>query len=440
MRRHKAAIVRYERPWESVRRAVELSDGLHGLKAGARVFVKPNIVFWTTAVPFPKWGVITTSRVVEDVVTMLKERGIDEITIGEGTVTRKPGDTETPRHAFETLGYEALRRRYGVRYVNVFERPFQKVELGDGISLNFNRDILESDFVVNLPVLKTHAQTVVSLGIKNLKGTIDIRSRKRCHSAEPGRDLHEMIARLADKMPPIFTLIDGIFTNERGPSFDGRIHRSNVLVASPDLLSADLAGARLLGIDPSTVPHLVCAARRRNRPLDLSDVETAGERLEQLTTPHEHQFPYNREGTLPIPMEKMGIRGLSYRKYDLTMCTYCSGLNGVILAAIARAWRGEPWDDVEVLTGKVMAPTPGRKKTILIGRCIYQANKNHPDIQEMIAVKGCPPSPQAVVGALHQAGIEVDPAIFEHIDRAPGFFMKKYEGRPEFDEALFRIE
>lgn len=68
------------------------------MPAKARVFIKPNIVFWTKAVPFPKWGVITTSRVVEDMVVLLKERGVDDITIGEGTVTLKAKDLETSLH------------------------------------------------------------------------------------------------------------------------------------------------------------------------------------------------------------------------------------------------------------------------------------------------------------------------------------------------------
>jgi len=78
------AIVRYEKPLDSVRKVVELSLGLEHLPANARVFIKPNIVFWTRAVTFPKWGVITTSRVIEDMVVLLKGRGIDDITIGEG--------------------------------------------------------------------------------------------------------------------------------------------------------------------------------------------------------------------------------------------------------------------------------------------------------------------------------------------------------------------
>jgi uncharacterized protein (DUF362 family) len=35
-------------------------------------------------------------------------------------------------------------------------------------------------------------------------------------------------------MPPIFTLIDGIFSNERGPGPDGKLRRTNLLVASAD--------------------------------------------------------------------------------------------------------------------------------------------------------------------------------------------------------------
>ena len=123
MSKHRVSIVRYEEPLESVRKAVELSDGLGHLPAGARVYIKPNIVFWTTAVPFPKWGVITTSRVIEDIVVLLKEHGVDDITIGEGMVTADPKDFETPARAFEYLGYGTLKQRYGVKYLNIFERP-----------------------------------------------------------------------------------------------------------------------------------------------------------------------------------------------------------------------------------------------------------------------------------------------------------------------------
>jgi uncharacterized protein (DUF362 family) len=420
---------------------VELSNGLQNLPVNARVFIKPNIVFWTKATLFPKWGVITTSRVIEDMVIILKDHGISDITIGEGIVAA-PKDTETPAHAFNYLGYETLRQRYGVKYINVMERPFEKVDLGDDISLNFNADIINSDFVVDLPAMKSHNQTVVSLGIKNLKGTIDIPSRKKCHSADPDKDLNFYVSKLADKMPPVFTLIDGIYSLERGPAFDGKLRRSDLLVASADILSADMVGANVLGHPVETVPHLVHASKSRKRPMDLSDIEVKGEKIEDVASFHEYNYAYSDEesGNMPVPLAKLGIQGLYYRKYDLSMCTYCSGINGLVLSAIRYAWKGEPWDGIEVLTGKQMLPTPGMKKTILLGKCMSKLHKDNPDIIEEIPVKGCPPDPKDIIKALHQAGIDADPGLFDQVDMLPGFFMARYQDKPEFDESFFQVK
>ncbi len=439
MEKRLVSIVRYERPLESVRKAVDLCRGLDYLPAKAKVFIKPNIVYWNRHHPFPKWGVVTTSRVVEDIVILLKERGIEEMTILEGIITFDPKDRETPAHAFETLGYNVLKKRYGVKTLNIFERPFRKIDLGEGVTLNFNEDFLEGDFLVNLPVLKTHAQTVVSLGIKNLKGLIDVPSRKKCHSPEPQRDLHFMVSRLANRIPPSFTLIDGIYTTERGPFFEGRIRRSNLLVASSDILSADMVGAKVLGYDPSSVPHLVYAAKDRDCPMDFSDIEIVGEKIDEVSSFHEYAFPYTQDGTLPKALEKLGVRGLSYPRYDETICTYCSGFTTVLLMAIANAWKGEPWNEIEILTGKKMKPNPGKEKTILIGQCMVRANQTHPNIKEAIPVRGCPPDLKEAYQALRKAGIDVSPHFFENMDMAASYFMKRYEGKPEFEESFFRI-
>ncbi|MFO7952584.1 MAG: DUF362 domain-containing protein [Bacillota bacterium] len=434
------SIVRYEKPYHSVKKAVLDCNGLSDLPAKARVFIKPNIVYWTKACAFPKWGVITTSRVVEDVVVLLKEHGIEDITIGEGIVA-DPKDTETPDHAFKTLGYQTLYQRYGVKYINIMKRPFKKVELAGDITLKFNEDILESDFLIDLPVLKTHNQTMVSLGLKNLKGTIDIPSRKKCHSADPDKDLHYHIARLADPMPPTLAIIDGIYSLERGPGFDGKMRRSNLLIASRDLLLADMVGCKVLGHDPAAVPHLYKAAKRLRHSTDLSDLHVVGEKIEEVSSYHEYDFPYvsDDKGEMPRALAKQDLQGIFYRKFDDTMCTYCSSLNGVILTAIRQAWRGEPWDNIEVLTGKAMEPAPGMKATVLIGQCMYNKNKDHPNIQKLFAAKGCPPEPEGIVDALNSAGISVDHTLFQQIESLPGFFMERYRDNSDYDEGFFQI-
>ncbi len=441
MQKNPVSLVRYEKSIESVRKAVELSKGFDHLTHNARVFIKPNIVFWTTSVPFPKWGVITTSRVIEDMVVLLKEHGIDHITIGEG-IAANPRNKEIPKHAFETLGYGVLKKKYGVNTINVMERPFRKVDLGDDIHLNFNVDILESDFIVNLPVIKTHSQTVVSLGIKNLKGMIDVPSRKKCHSTDTQKDLNVMIAGLWKKMPPMLTLQDGIYTLERGPWFDGKAHRSNLLVASTDILAADLVSAKILGYDMDDVPHLKHAMTQRESGFTLSDIEVIGEAIESVAKHHAHGFAYQAsdKGDMPVGLSRCGIEGLYYRKYDLSICTYCSHINGTVLSAIRSAWQGTPWEDVEVLTGKIMKPQPGMKKTILLGKCMCKENKGHPDIKEEILVPGCPPKSEDIFAALRKAGITPDPKFIEKIEKLPASFMARYAKKPAFDESFFRIK
>ncbi len=440
MRKKLVSLVRYAKPYESVRKAVFNCNGFSRLSPGDRVFIKPNIVFWNKNCSFPKWGVITTSRVIEDIVILLKEYGVEDITIGEGIVA-DPDDTETPDHAFKTLGYQTLNKRYGVKYINILKRPFKKVELGDGISLKFNEDILESDFLVDVPVLKSHNQTVVSLGIKNLKGAIDISSRKKCHSADPLQDLHFHVARLADPMPPGLTIIDGIYSLERGPGIDGQMRRTNLLVASGDILSADMVGTKILGHDPAEVGHLVRAAARAGRPVDLSDLGVVGEKIEDVASYHQYNFTYTsgESGEMPRALARQGLQGLFYRKFDHTMCTYCSRLNGVILTALRQAWQGEPWDNIEVLTGKAMEPSPGMGATVLIGQCMYRKNKDHPNIQKLFAAKRCPPDPHDIVTAFNKSGIALDSTLFEQIDKLPEFFMTRYQDDPDFDETFFRI-
>lgn len=435
MSKNIVSIVKYEKPLESVRKAINLSKLFEGIPKDSKIFIKPNIVYWSSY-PHPKWGVITTSRVMEDVVTLLKEQGIDDITIGEGF-----GSNEAAEDAFKKLGYNLLKERFGVKLVNTLDKPTEKIDMGCDFKVNFSSEPLKADYIISIPVLKTHSQAHVSLGIKNLKGFINIASRKKFHSADPEKDLHYNVAKLANNIPPVLTIIDGIYTLERGPSMDGKAHKSNILIASKDVLSADLVGTKLLGIEPSSVPHLVIAAKDRDRKIDFSDVEIVGEKVEALVKPHEWEFLYNEAGDLPLPFYSRQFKGIKYRRYDTSMCTYCSAINGLLLILIKNAWNGESFGEIEFLTGKMMEPSPGMNKTILVGQCQYNKNKDHPNIKEMIPIRGCPPSMEDVKEAFEICGIKVNPQMFQGgSDQGGVIFLQKYKGKPEFEESFYKIK
>lgn len=434
----KAAVCRFKKNAGTVQKAVELADAFAHLPRGAKVVIKPNIVAWLNG-PFPKWGVITTSTIMEETVILLKDYGINDIAIVEGSLQMTPGDTHIGQKAFAGLGYLKLKQKYGVKLRDVWERPFDTVEIGDGMSLKVNTDLMASDFLVNLPVLKTHAQVRVSLGIKNLKGFLNVSSRKKCHSADLEKDLDYMISRLPVLIPPSATIIDGIYSLERGPSFDGKPRKSDLVIASSYPVAADLVGARVLGHDPDDISYLKQAAADAGLSTDLSGISVKGESINDVAAFHKFTFPYNEDNTLPLGMEKMGIKGLKFHKFDATLCTYCSPLISMLLTIISMSYKGKPFDSVEFLTGKRLRPSPGMKKSILVGQCMCTRNKDHDGPQEIVRIKGCPPDPVQAASALQSIGIDAAPSVLTNFEMAGAFMMERYKDRPEFDASYYTI-
>ena len=434
----KVAICKYQRGQDVVKQAVEKADALAHLPHNARVIIKPNIVVWLDA-PYPKYGVVTTSAVVEETVRLLKDYGIDDMAIAEGSLQVDPKGKHIGDKSFEVLGYKKLAQRYGVKLLDIWERPFQKVAVAEGIHLRVNEDLMRADYLVNLPVLKTHAQVKVSLGLKNLKGFLDVASRKKCHSADTAKDLEFMIARLAKLLPPSATIIDGIYTLERGPSIDGAPRRSDIVIASSSVLAADMTGAEVLGYDPADIPYLMQASKMSGFRTDGVNIAVVGQKVNEVAASHQYAFPYNHDGTLPLAFEKKGIQGIKFHQYDSTVCTYCSPLVGMLQIIIAMTYKGQPFDDVEFLCGKRRRPSDDMKKSILVGQCMCRLNKDHEGPQEIVSISGCPPKPDEAAEALKSIGIEVPPSLFTDYESAAGFFMERFKGRPEFDDRFFTI-
>jgi uncharacterized protein (DUF362 family) len=431
------AVVKYEKPLESLKKAVDLAGGLGGVSGASKVFIKPNIAFWYEGVNFPKYGVLTTARLIEDMVILLKEHGAKGIAIVEGVVEFEKESESMLKLAAKGMGLDMLTQRYGVELIDVHKGSFKKVTVGD-VNLSINADILEADYIVNMPVLKTHWQTMVSLGIKNLKGLLNIASRKRCHNADQSIDLDYHISKFPEIVKPSLTIIDGIYTLEKGPGYYGEAHRSNILIASKDLVSADKVGSTVLGIDPQTVIHLALAAKNKSRPADLSDINVTGEvDVKTATTPHMWATP-SYEGLF----ELLGIRGVTMPlpDGDKTSCTYCGHLVPCIPMGIIQAKNTDKhFDDIEILHGKIVEPTPGHKHTLLFGQCQVKKNGKNSLINHGVAVKGCPPSKKGFIEAFDELGIELPDNPIEWIEKAPEFFMARYMGKPEFEEAFFKI-
>jgi len=422
------AIINCNDPYRSLREALELCNGFEDFNKNDKILIKPNLVAWDFELPYPPFGVVTTSTLVFTLVQILYEEGFRNLTIGEAplNVPKTMG-----RAIFKRLGYDKLKEKYGVELVDFNEDKFEKVDFGS-FQLSLAKKALEADKVINLPVLKTHNQSKVSLGLKNLKGCLNRKSKMQCHGRDV--DLNHMFPHIIEKLPVTLTIIDGIFTLAKGPAISGKAYRKNLIIASKNALACDIVGAELMGYKAGEVEHLRYFASRHGLSTDLDDIEVKGEDLEKHRSHVEYDWEWTKENTMPVGFQKRGISGLAVRKYDNTLCTGCSMMYNPMLIMLMSAFKGQPFPNVEVLSGKRQEAAPGFEYTVLFGKCACELNKNNPNMKNAIPIKGCPPGFKELEEGLKKAGINCD---YNEYVKYRHYIFNRYKKEDGFDLGLY---
>lgn len=426
------SVVTYSEPYESVKKAIEMCDGLRDFRKEDKILIKPNLVGHDFDYPLP-FGMITSSAIMHALVKILSENGFTDLTIGEGPlmIPKTIG-----QQMYKVLGYEKLKERYGVQLVDFNEEKFVPADCGN-FKLEIAQRALEADKIINVPVLKTHNQCKISLGIKNLKGCLNRKSKQFCHGKEMEFDLDRTFNHVIDKLRVALTLIDGIFVLPRGPAANGYAYRKDLIIASRDTYACDLVGAEIMDYKIKDVPHLSIYAERHGRSMDLGDVEVRGEDVEKHRKHVEYDFDWLPDNSGPVGFAKRGVKGLMVRKWDSSLCTGCSMLYNPMLVMLMAAYTGEPFPGVDVVTGKRMQALPGFEKTVLFGKCPTAANKDNPNIKQAIKIKGCPPDLNELARAMAEIGVRIDLA---QVDSFRSYTYKKTVAQEGYDMSLFNIE
>ena len=432
--KYAVSVIKYDKTANVLARAVELCDGFKELKSTDKVLLKPNIVWGSRSKKYPKYGFITTARIIEDIIILLRQYGCQDISLGEGTIE----DEELGSHTMEGYkwsGMERVAKKYGVKLIDFNKGPFQEVNL-DGDKIKIASAAMEANFLINVPVLKTHFQCKVSLGLKNLKGCLQMSSRRAFHQ----KDLHTMIALLNKSVIPKLTIIDGIYAMEHGPGAMGTAHRMNLIIAGRDSLSCDIVGSAILGIDSASVEHLQDFARLHNRKLDISTVDINGEKIGDVAKKLGWEFDYKNV------FRRASIKGISFQYPGTHYCTLCAAHTDAVLLAYCTDNEGMSFDGVEICVGGDIKPRQDSKKMLLFGECSIKANK---DLEGAIQVKGCPPKLAEMLIALYYNTLPKGRAtrlVLERIAKTFGYKIGIYDERfplfpkyapPEFDENDF---
>lgn len=231
---------------KAVRAALEALPWRDALGGSERVLVKPNLGY-DIAAP----GATTSSEVLEAVCRFFVEEGL-QVTIIEADQVLV--DVERAAHL---AGIPEMCIRLGLRWRNLSEHPFRRRSL-EGAHVFHQIDlpaILDEAPLVNVPVLKTHAKTVMSGAVKNLWGLLPT-DRHRYH---PVLDL--ALQDLYSLVPTALTVMDATVAMEGNGPKTGTPRRVDSVFASTDGIAVDQVAAHVMGISVEEVAHLAALAK-----------------------------------------------------------------------------------------------------------------------------------------------------------------------------------
>ncbi len=360
---------------DMVNDSLELLGGFKKVINGAQtVILKPNLV----EVPVESTGgsVVTDPRVIEATVSLLKEHGVQHVQVGEGRSVNLRHESTGPRQAFENTGIAKVVRRAGGKIVCWDEEPYVDVKVPGGEvfdKIGLPKSILDADLFISLPKLKTHCQTVVTLGIKNMQGVFTV-EEKICHHNESFPWKMVDILRVAK---PQLTIVDGLICGEGyGPIYPSPV-AMNLIVASEDIVAVDAVCTAIMGIEPFEVPITRLAHTEGIGVGDLHSIAVKGASIESVMKHFQRPLIWNPIGA--VRNVKIFAGGA---------CRFCLAQIGATLERLRIEGDLENLAETCVLIGH-KPPTPCKKydRVFVIGDCAEEQK----DQGQFIA--GCPPLP-----------------------------------------------
>lgn len=244
-----------------VQHLIAKTGTLDSLRPDDTVMIKPNLV-----VSRSDWiGVDTDPRVVEALVRELKDRGVNRIIVGDGS-----GMGYSATKAFEICGYTDLAERYGLRLVDLERDHFVKQPVaieGPFKNLEIARMVFECDFLVNVPVMKAHMETLITCSLKNLKGVMP----RAMKSAFHGVDLHRAIAQLNSVVSPHLILVDGLQGDLSSETGHTPVAMERILLGN-NPVEVDSVVADTLGYAPRAIRHISHSADAGLGTCDLDQI------------------------------------------------------------------------------------------------------------------------------------------------------------------------
>ena len=257
-------------------RLLDLADYQTALTPDIDTFLKVNIS-WQHYYP----ACSTAPWQIDGVTQKLRSDGFDKLTAAHnGTVVVNPAEGR------EKNKHKLVEDRLGLDHVTldvppvkwVPYKPTAKMLVLDHVYKDglYIPEVFPGTNIVQLPTVKTHVFTTMTGAMKNAFGGLLHRYRHWTHSV-----IHETLVDLLQIQKEIhsglFAVMDGTFAGDGPGPRAMRIHNKNVILASADQVAIDAVAARMMGLDPMSIPTIRIAHEMGLGVGKPSEIEVVGD-------------------------------------------------------------------------------------------------------------------------------------------------------------------
>lgn len=260
---HDLVIAKGEDPYTMTLKAVEAIGGMEKfVKKNSAVLIKPNMAWDRT----PEQAGNTNPQVVASLIDMCFSSGAKRVNVFDRTCN-------DPKRCYENSGIETLARGKGANVYfpddwNIVKANFSYKSPMEGWPIF--RDALECDTFINVPILKHHGLTGLTLSMKNLMGVCS-GNRGMMHF-----DIGVKLAHLTDFIKPDLTIIDAYRVLKRNGPTGGDLADvidMKTLIAGTDPVLCDSYAAKLMESDPLSISYISQAVRLNLGSADITNAD-----------------------------------------------------------------------------------------------------------------------------------------------------------------------
>ncbi|MFC1533320.1 DUF362 domain-containing protein [Thermodesulfobacteriota bacterium] len=344
----------------SIKAAIEQSlidvGGIdHIIGTNDRVLLKPNV---------NGNECVTNIRLVEALIEILYDNSIKNIAIAESTF----GSDKTTHNYFRQNGYFELSKKWDVEIINLNASEVVEIPVGAPLvkkNLRIAKEVFEADKLINLPVMKVHYATGITLCLKNLKGLLVGEEKRTFHEI----GLNKAIVDLNRTIKPDLNIVDCTRCMERMGPRGGDIIDMDLILAGVQGAYVDYVGMQIMGYTLPEVGHL--EQYRESEDVDFEKVKTIGNTIESV----KYDF------------KKVNLQGMIGKKLNIRNNDACSSCMNALILSIMSAQELDFSDKIFYLGSKFTGIEDTYKK-VAFGKCCIDSLEGVD-----YTIPGCPPYP-----------------------------------------------